>query len=97
MKLAVEFPSVAYREGGEAVRKMATAIEDIGFDQLEVFDHVVMGYPLTERRTRYPAQMPILEALMALSHFAAVTSKIGLGTEVLVLPQRQPLLVCQPL
>ncbi|MDG2277078.1 MAG: TIGR03619 family F420-dependent LLM class oxidoreductase [Pseudomonadales bacterium] len=95
MKLAVEFPSVAYREGGEAVRKMATAIEDIGFDQLEVFDHVVMGYPLTERRTRYPAQMPILEALMALSHFAAVTSKIGLGTEVLVLPQRQPVLVAK--
>ncbi|NKB97151.1 MAG: TIGR03619 family F420-dependent LLM class oxidoreductase [Pseudomonadales bacterium] len=95
MKLAVEFPSVAYREGGEAVRKMATAIEDIGFDQLEVFDHVVMGYPLPERRTRYPAQMPILEALMALSHFAAVTSKIGLGTEVLVLPQRQPVLVAK--
>ena len=36
MKLAVEFPSVAYREGGDAVRRMASAIEDIGFDQLEV-------------------------------------------------------------
>ncbi|MEE2784711.1 MAG: TIGR03619 family F420-dependent LLM class oxidoreductase [Pseudomonadota bacterium] len=95
MKLAVEFPSVAYREGGDAVRRMASAIEDIGFDQLEVFDHVVMGYPREGRRTRYPAQMPILEALMALSHFAAVTDRIGLGTEVLVLPQRQPVLVAK--
>ena len=95
MKLAVEFPSVAYREGGEAVRRMAKAIEDIGFDQLEVFDHVVMGYDKPDRPTRYPAQMPILEALMALSHFAAVTDKIGLGTEVLVLPQRQPVLVAK--
>lgn len=95
MKLAVEFPSVAYREGGAQVRKMARAIEEIGFDQLEVFDHVVMGYPMASRPTRYPAQMPILEALMALSHFAAVTDKIGLGTEVLVLPQRQPVLVAK--
>ena len=95
MKLAVEFPSVAYREGGAAVRRMAKAIEDIGFDQLEVFDHVVMGYDKPDRPTRYPAQMPILEALMALSHFAAVTDKIGLGTEVLVLPQRQPVLVAK--
>lgn len=95
MKLAVEFPSVAYREGGDAVRRMAKAIEEIGFDQLEVFDHVVMGYDKPDRPTRYPAQMPILEALMALSHFAAVTETIGLGTEVLVLPQRQPVLVAK--
>ena len=95
MKLAVEFPSVAYREGPEAVRRLAQAIEDIGYHQLEMFDHVVMGYPQPDRPTRYPAQMPIMEALMLLSHVAAVTTRIGLGTEVLVLPQRQPVLVAK--
>ena len=45
MKLAVEFPSVMYREGPEAVARLATAIEEIGFDQLDIFDHVVMGHP----------------------------------------------------
>jgi probable F420-dependent oxidoreductase len=39
--------------------------------------------------------MPILEALMTLSYAAALTSSIGLGTEVLVLPQRQPVLVAK--
>jgi len=39
--------------------------------------------------------MPILEALMTLSHLAAVTSRVTLGTEVLVLPQRQPTLVAK--
>jgi probable F420-dependent oxidoreductase len=39
--------------------------------------------------------MPILEALMALSYIAAVTSRVTLGTEVLVLPQRQPTLVAK--
>jgi len=96
MKLAVEFPSVAYREGPKAVGKLAKGIEDIGYDQLDVYDHVVMGYDI-EGRTKsiYPAQMPIIEAFMMLSYAAAVTEKIGLGTEVLILPQRQPALVAK--
>jgi probable F420-dependent oxidoreductase len=96
MKLAVEFPSVAYREGPKAVGQLAKGIEDIGYDQLDVYDHVVMGYDI-EGRTKsiYPAQMPIIEAFMMLSYAAAVTEKIGLGTEVLVLPQRQPALVAK--
>ena len=96
MKLAVEFPSVAYREGPAAVTRLAKAIEDIGFDQLDMFDHVVMGHATETRgRPMYPPEMPILEALMVLSYAAAVTSRIGLGTEVLVLPQRQPVLVAK--
>ena len=96
MKLSVEFPSVSYREGGSGVRRLAQSIEAIGFDQLDVFDHVVMGFPTASREApMYPPKMPILEALMALSHIAAATDRIGLGTEVLVLPQRQPVLVAK--
>lgn len=96
MKLSVEFPSVAYREGPAAVAKLAQAIERIGFDQLDVFDHVVMGYPAPNRpKPVYPPRMPILEAFTTLAYLAAVTESIGLGTEVLVLPQRQPVLVAK--
>ena len=96
MKLSVEFPSVSYREGGAGVVRLAKAIERIGFDQLDVFDHVVMGFPTPNRSApMYPPKMPILEALMTLAHIAAVTDRIGLGTEVLVLPQRQPVLVAK--
>jgi probable F420-dependent oxidoreductase len=96
MKLAVEFPSVAYREGPEAVRRFAKAVENIGYDHIEVFDHVVMGFPVEGRPSGpYNPAMPILEALMTLSHIAAVTSRVTLGTEVLVLPQRQPVLVAK--
>jgi probable F420-dependent oxidoreductase len=96
MKLSVEFPSVAYREGPEAVARLARAIETIGYDGIDVFDHVVMGHPMPGRPLGpYPAAMPILEALMALSYMAAVTSRVTLGTEVLVLPQRQPTLVAK--
>jgi probable F420-dependent oxidoreductase len=96
MKLTVEFPSVSYREGPEAVRQFARAVEQIGYDHIDVFDHVVMGHPMEGRPPGpYQATMPILEALMLLSHIAAVTSRVGLGTEVLVLPQRHPTLVAK--
>lgn len=96
MKLAVEFPSVSYRDGPENVLKLAREVERIGYDQLDMFDHVVMGLPTESRPApMYPPQMPILEALMTLSFVAAATSKIGLGTEVLVLPQRNPTLVAK--
>ncbi|HEY7038571.1 MAG TPA: LLM class F420-dependent oxidoreductase [Methylomirabilota bacterium] len=96
MKLSVEFPSVSYREGPPAVAELARAIEAIGYDHIDIFDHVVMGVPIEGRpRGPYNAAMPILEALMALSYLAAVTSRVTLGTEVLVLPQRQPALVAK--
>ena len=95
MKIAVDFPSVAFREGPEKVLDMARAIESIGYDEIAAFDHVVMGFPGEGRTTLYPAEMPILEALMLLANMAAVTKTIGLSTEVLVLPQRQPVLVAK--
>ena len=90
MKIAVEFPSVAFREGPAKVVELARAIEEIGYDELAVFVHVVMGYPTETRGApMYPPQMPILEALMTLSFAAAVTERVSLSTEVLVL--RPPL------
>jgi probable F420-dependent oxidoreductase len=96
MKLSVEFPSVSYREGPAAVSRLARALEEIGYDHIDIFDHVVMGHPIDGRPPGpYNPAMPILEALMTLSHIAAVTSRVTLGTEVLVLPQREPTLVAK--
>ena len=75
---------------------MAQAVEQIGFDQLDMFDHVVMGYGTATRAApMYPPQMPIMEAIVMLSFIAAATNRIGLGTEVLVLPQRNPTLTAK--
>ena len=96
MKLSVEFPSVAYREGPAGIVRLARAIEAIGYDHIDIFDHVVMGYPVDGRPPGpYSPTMPIVEALMGLAYMAAVTSRVTLGTEVLVLPQREPTLVAK--
>jgi probable F420-dependent oxidoreductase len=78
------------------VARFARAVEQIGYDHIDVFDHVVMGYPIAGRPAGpYTPTMPILEALMTLAHLAAVTARVTLGTEVLVLPQRHPTLVAK--
>ena len=96
MKLNVVFPSVMYREGPEGVTRLIRGIEAIGFDGLDMFDHVVMGYPTETRRAPfYTPTMPIMEAFTTLAYAAAVTDRIRLGTGVLVLPQRQITLVAK--
>ena len=96
MKLAVEFPSVSHREGANLVARMAQGIEEIGYDHIDIFDHVVMGHDVEGRsKSLYSPKMPILEVVSALSFIAAVTERVTLGTEVLVLPQRQPVLVAK--
>jgi probable F420-dependent oxidoreductase len=96
VKIGVVFPSVLYREGPDGVARLMRGIEDLGFDELTMFDHVLMGHE-TETRPApyYPSTMPILEALMTLAFAASVTDRIGLGTGVLVLPQRQAALVAR--
>jgi len=96
MKLALQFPAIVYREGPAAVARVARAAESIGFDEIDFFDHVVMGHPMEGRFSGpYPTEMPILEPMVALGFLAAVTERIGLGIEVLILPQRQPALVAK--
>ena len=98
MRLTVEFPSVIHRNGPAEIARLAKAIEDLGYDEIDIFDHVVMGHPHPDRESGpYPANMPILEALVTLGFIAAVTERVGLGTEVLVLPQRQPVLAAKQL
>ena len=85
-----------YREGPAGVSHLIKGIEDIGFHELSMFDHVVMGYPTaTRHKPFYSPQMPIMEAFSVLSYAAAITHKIKLSTGVLVLPQRQPTLVAK--
>jgi probable F420-dependent oxidoreductase len=94
MKVAVEFPHTLATQGPEAVADFARGVERIGFDELDTFDHVVMALPTEGEGPRRPPGAR-LEALTLLTFVAAVTERIGIGTEVLVLPQRQPVLVAQ--
>jgi probable F420-dependent oxidoreductase len=64
------------------VRAFAQRAEELGFDSLWVTDHLI-----TARRFY---RVSWLDALMTLSHVAAITERVRLGTSVLILPTRHP-------
>jgi probable F420-dependent oxidoreductase len=80
------------------IPRMARALEEAGFDGLWVSDHVVMPaamqsrYPFaSDGKATWSVDTPYLDCLIALGLAAAVTERVTLGTAVLVLPLRQPL------
>ena len=70
----------------------AKLAEEAGFEAIWVGDHVALPRDLGDA-----AQVPRLEALVALSYMAAVTTRVRLGAGVIVLPQRQPVLLAKQL
>lgn len=95
MKIALTYPNTTVHDGAE-VAVFARAAEAIGYDQIDIYDHVVMAHPLPgEPAGQYPTDMPLMEPLTGLSFMAACTERIGLGPEVLVLPQRPAVLVAK--
>lgn len=81
---------------------MAQRLETAGFDSLWVSDHVVFPH---EVRSRYPfaadgrptwaMDVDYIEPLVALSAIAPATSKVEIGTSVLILPMRNPVLLAK--
>jgi len=76
----------------ETIVRRARLAEEAGFEALWVGDHVALP-----RAGSDPAEQPRLEALVALTYLAAVTTRVRLGVGVIVLPQRQPVLLAKQL
>lgn len=99
MEIGVHVPQVGPRASREGVAAFARAADDAGFDGLWVFDHVVLQkeqqskYPYSpDGSMGFPPTMDFLEPLALCSWLAGITSRARIGTSVLVLPMRQPVL-----
>lgn len=93
----MEFALYGLHRGDSAepgtLARLARLAEDAGFEGLWVGDHIAL--PADD--TTHPATEVRLEAVVALTHLAAVTTRVRLGFGVLVLPQRQPVLLAKQL
>ncbi len=72
------------------LRRWALTVEGLGFDLLMVSDHIAVTADVAEQ---YPA--PFYEPFTTLAWLAGLTSRIRLGTTVLIVPYRHPLLVAR--
>ncbi|MFE7394860.1 LLM class flavin-dependent oxidoreductase [Streptomyces sp. NPDC057582] len=90
MQLGVNVPNFGPGTDPGVLREWARIVEGLGFDLLMVSDHVAVTPDVAER---YPE--PFYEPFTTLSWLAGITTRLRLGTTVLVLPYRHPLLVAR--
>ncbi|MGI5249075.1 TIGR03619 family F420-dependent LLM class oxidoreductase [Actinacidiphila glaucinigra] len=90
MRFGVNVPNFGPGTDPGVLRDWARTVEGLGFDLLMVSDHVVVTPDVAEQ---YPA--PFYEPFTTLSWLAGVTDRIRLGTTVLILPYRHPLLTAR--
>lgn len=73
---------------------LARRAEELGYTSWWASDHVVLPSPPAPGILMDPAD-PLLDAMVHLTYVAAATSTLELGTAVLVLPQRNPLVLAK--
>jgi probable F420-dependent oxidoreductase len=79
--------------------RMAEMLESAGFDSIWTSDHVVFPHEVRSRypfaadgRITWPVDVDYLEPVVALSAMTSTTVTAELGTSVLILPMRNPIL-----
>lgn len=87
MKFGVFLPSHGPAKSPHAVHQVAQAAEQAGYDSLWAADHVLVHQRFSD--------FCLIETFVTLGYVAAITEKITLGTTVLVLPQRDPILAAK--
>jgi probable F420-dependent oxidoreductase len=80
----------------DAAARVGRAAEAAGFESLWVADHVVLPDPPVPGRPMPPDQR-LLDPIVALTFLAAHTTRIRLATGVIILPQRQALVLAKQL
>lgn len=92
MKFGVQLPHFGPLASGDGAVALAVRAEALGYDSVWVGDHVAYPRALEER-----FGAAFYEALTTLAFVAARTRRLTLGTAVLVLPYRNPLVLARAL
>jgi alkanesulfonate monooxygenase SsuD/methylene tetrahydromethanopterin reductase-like flavin-dependent oxidoreductase (luciferase family) len=90
VRLGVNVPNFGPGTNPELLRRWAQTVEGLGYGLLMISDHIAVTPDVAEQ---YPA--PFYEPFTTLAWLAGVTSGVRLGTTVLIVPYRHPLLVAR--
>lgn len=102
VRLGAKLPNSGPHALELGVPELARTLERAGFDSVWVGDHVVMPAAIESRypfaadgRATWATSTPYVDAIVALALAAAVTTRVTLGTAVLVLPLRHPVILAK--
>lgn len=106
MKFGIRLPVPPYGpiENGPYIARYAKLVEALGFESIWAIDHALMRveydskYPYKKGgRTPLPAEGVMPDPVVLLTYLAAVTERVRLGTAMLILPQRHPVILAKAL
>ena len=98
LQIGAVYPQIELQGDPGAVRRIGLAVEELGFDNLLAYDHVLGAVhadrtpPLTGPYTEHD---PFHDPFVMFAYLAAITKRLQFTTGVLVLPQRPTALVAR--
>ncbi len=97
LQVGAVFPQTEIGSNPADIRRYATAIEEMEYRHLLAYDHVVGGSLAVhdKLRNRYTSETAFHEVFVLFGYLAAVAPTLELVTGVLILPQRQAVLVAK--
>ena len=96
MRIGAVFPQTEIGTDPADVARWATQVEQLGYQHIVVYDHVLGAGTSTREGWRgYSSDDSFHEVFVLLGYVAALTTSVELVTGVLILPQRQTVLVAK--
>ena len=97
MRFGVVFPQTEIGNDPAAIRDLAQAAEELGYQHILAYDHVIGANPASRPgwRAPYTHRDAFHEPFVLFGYLAGVTKKIELVTGIIILPQRQTVLVAK--
>jgi probable F420-dependent oxidoreductase len=79
-----------------SIQAVGSAAERLGFESVWLGEHPVLIDP-EERPSPLPPETPLLDPVCVLTYLAAATSRVRLGTGIVILPLRNPVILAKQL
>jgi probable F420-dependent oxidoreductase len=97
MKIGVIYPQTELQGDPQAVRRIGLAAEELGYDHLLAYDHVLGATHDREPKLwgPYTEKHPFHDPFVMFAYLAGITQRIELVTGILILPQRQTVIVAR--
>ena len=97
MKIGVIFPQTEIGPDPAGVRAYAQAVQELGFEHLEVYDHVLGADPAAHAGWEgpYNVHSQFHEPMVVFGYLAAIAPRLELVTSVIILAQRQTALMAK--